>query len=114
MNLILPRISNRTSLLIAIAAFIIPIIIIEYPLLMSTGGLFPYPIDDSCIHLAIARNIAYHQVWGVSPHEFVSASSSVLYPLVLATVVRIFGVHLIIPFLVNVVAALALLAVMQR
>jgi len=114
MHLIQPAIKKNTVLLITIAVFLIPIIIVEYPLLQLTNGFFPYPIDDTCIHLAIAKNLAVHHVWGISPGEFVSAASSILYPLILAGTVKIFGAHLIIPFLVNVLAAIILLVVMQN
>ncbi len=110
MNLI----RQKTVLPLAIAAYLIPIVIIEYPLLVFTHGIFPYPIDDACIHLAIAKNIAFHQVWGVSPVEFTSAASSILYPLILAATVKIFGTHLVIPFLLNVIFTLILLTVIQK
>lgn len=110
MNFIQPK----TVLPIAIAVFLLPIIIIEIPILQFTHGDFAYPIDDTCIHLAIAKNLAFHQVWGVSPVEFTSAASSIVYPSLLAVIVKIFGAHLIIPFLVNFIVAIILLAVMQK
>lgn len=110
MNLITPR----SVLPIAMAAYLITIAIIVIPLLQYTQGAFPYPIDDTCIHLAIAKNLAIHHVWGVSPVEFTSAASSILYPLILAGVIKIFGAHLVIPFLLNVLFSLALLAVLRQ
>lgn len=47
------------------------------------AGTFEYPLDDVYIHLAMAEGIA-HGHYGVNPGEFVAASSSVLYPLLLA------------------------------
>lgn len=110
MNLI----QQRTVLPIAIAIFLLPIIIIEIPILQFTHGDFAYPIDDACIHLAIAKNLAFHQVWGVSPVEFTSAASSIVYPSLLAVIVKIFGAHLILPFLVNLVVGIVLLVVLQK
>jgi len=110
MNFIQPKM----VLPIAIAVFLLPIIIIEIPILQFTHGDFAYPIDDTCIHLAIAKNLAFHQVWGVSPVEFTSAASSIVYPSLLAIIVKIFGAHLIIPFLVNFVIAIVLLVVIQK
>src|SRR5258707_1248286 len=107
-------IQQRAVLPIAIAAFLIPIIIIEIPILQFTHWSFTYPIDDTCIHLAIAKNLAFHQVWGVSPVEFTSAASSIVYPLLLAAIVKIFGAHLVIPFLVNFAIGIILLVVIQR
>jgi hypothetical protein len=37
---------------------------------------FIYALDDSYIHLAIAKNLTRYGVWGLTPHEFASSSSS--------------------------------------
>jgi len=101
-------------LAIALLSFLLSLVFIEWGVLPNTNWVFAYPIDDTFIHLAIAKNLAFHQVWGISSHEFVSASSSLLYPLVLMTTVKIFGAHIIIPFVVNVLAGILLLLVVQR
>jgi hypothetical protein len=107
-------ISRRAVLPTAIAAFLIPVILIEYPILQFTHGVFAYPIDDTCIHLSIAKNLALHGVWGTYSGEFASAASSILYPLLLALTVKIFGAHLVIPIVVNLLASIILLAVIQK
>ncbi len=48
-----------------------------------TGGQFSYCLDDAYIHLAIAKNLALHHVWGATRFEFSSASSSPLWTLLL-------------------------------
>jgi hypothetical protein len=77
--------------------------------LHENAGVFVYPLDDAYIHLAVSRNLAVHGVWGISPSEFSGASSSPGWTLLLAAVVRIFGVHLLTPFVLNFVFALLLL-----
>jgi hypothetical protein len=114
MNTSKSLIGQKAVLPIAIAAFLLPIVIIEYPILQFTHGVFAYPIDDTCIHLAIAKNLALHNVWGTYSGEFTSASSSILYPLLLALVIKIFGAHLLIPLIVNILAAIVLLVVLQK
>lgn len=46
------------------------------------AGVFEYPLDDVYIHLAMAETIA-HGTYGVNTGEPASASSSILYPLLL-------------------------------
>ena len=72
-----------------------------------TGGAFCYPIDDPFIHLAMARRIAFDGIYGVS-HEFASASSSIVWPWLLAACARVFGDHTTTPFILNIVFAVLL------
>ena len=68
-------------------------------------GFFVYPLDDTYIHLALARNLALHQTWGIRPFQFASASSSPGWTLLLAAVDILVGPHLLTPLLLNVVFA---------
>ncbi len=74
-------------------------------------GVFVYPLDDSYIHMAIAKNIALHGVWGVSPHEFGNASSSPGYTVLLSAIYLITGPHVSTPLLLNVIFGLVFLYV---
>lgn len=56
-----------------------------------TGHHFVYPLDDTYIGMSIARNLALHGVWGVTPYAFNSASSSLIFPLLIAGTYRILG-----------------------
>jgi hypothetical protein len=107
-------ISQKWVLPIAIAVLLLPIAIIEYWVLQHTDGVFSYGLDDTFIHLAIGKNLALHGVWGASPHEFASASSSVLYPLLIAAIMKVTGPAAIIPFILNLLAAITLLIVVQK
>jgi len=101
-------------LAVALAAFITPVVIIEYHVLKATHGFFSYTFDDAFIHLSIAKNIAQHGIWSISPHEFTSASSSVLYPLLIAAVFKLSGPHTVIPFVLNLLAAIGFLIVLHQ
>ena len=81
--------------------------------LSLTGGSFHYPLDDAYIHMAIAKNLTLHGVWGVTRYEFSSASSSPLWTLILAAAFTAAGVREIIPFVLALAVSFALLAWMD-
>ena len=78
--------------------------------LKHTGGTYCYPIDDAFIHLAIARHLAFDGVYGVTKHAFAAASSSIVWPFLLALVDRVFGDHVTTPLVLNLVFGVALVA----
>ncbi|MBW2699395.1 MAG: hypothetical protein JRF33_01140 [Deltaproteobacteria bacterium] len=64
-----------------------------------------YPLDDPYIHLAMADSLAHHGVWGITPYEFTSSSSSPLWTSLLACSVFVFGNSEIIPLAWNLILA---------
>ena len=98
----------------ALVALVLPILLIELQVARLSGGTFMYPLDDTFIHMTVAKTLALHGNWGISAGEFESASSSVGYTLLLAGMFKVFSVHAYIPFLINLVAAVALLYVVDR
>ncbi|TDX01902.1 hypothetical protein [Dinghuibacter silviterrae] len=78
-----------------------------------TGGHWSYPLDDTYIHMALARNLAFFHNWGINHQDFGAASSSPLYTLLLAGLFKAFTIHICIPLLVNLVFAVVLLRVLQ-
>jgi hypothetical protein len=79
--------------------------------LRLTNGHVVYVLDDAYIHMAMAKNLAGHGVWGVTPLAFSSSSSSPLWVLILAAIDRVFGPATTAPLLLNVFSAFGLLAV---
>nr|MBP7636239.1 hypothetical protein [Candidatus Ozemobacteraceae bacterium] len=77
----------------------------------AANGIFVYALDDAYIHLTIGRTLAEHGVWGVSPREFSSASSSPLWTIILALWCRLFGVSDLAPLALNVLFGCLLIAV---
>ena len=106
--------SQKTVLFLVFAALLVPVAAIEYSVLRQSHGNFVYPLDDVFIHMALAKNLAFYHTWGISRYEFASASSSVLYTLLLAGLFRLFSVQVIIPFLINCITGLVLVASLQR
>jgi hypothetical protein len=98
------------GLAVGYAAALIYVLLI----LRQTGGRFIYNLDDAYIHLAIAKHIVRDGIYGVTPFEFSSSSSSILWPLLLAGVMKLFGNHEILPFLINLIAAGIFIAVLYR
>ncbi|MEE9457192.1 MAG: hypothetical protein V3W11_08580 [bacterium] len=79
--------------------------------LEGTDGHLVYALDDAYIHMAMAKNIALHGVWGVTRYGFSSTSSSPLWLLVLTACYYAFGVNGATPFILNVLFATAVCAV---
>jgi hypothetical protein len=78
--------------------------------LALTGGPLVYPLDDAYIHVAVARNLAEHGVWGVTRHGFTSSTSSLAWPLLLATAHAVFGAVEAMPLILNAIAGVLCLA----
>lgn len=69
---------------------------------LPPGNRYIYPLDDVYIHLALSRNFAQLGVWSVNTSGFDSASSSILYTLLLAFFIKIFGDWEYYPLLINI------------
>ncbi|HVS96521.1 MAG TPA: hypothetical protein VHE54_08535, partial [Puia sp.] len=69
------QLSPATVLILALIAVVVPVAAIEINVLRHTGGTFMYPLDDTFIHMALARNLSFHGNWGMNPYAFASASS---------------------------------------
>lgn len=68
----LPLWSAWAGLLLAVGAMLLSI-------LAACGGHLSYTLDDTYIHLSIARHLLEQGTWGVSYQEFVPAGSSPIY-----------------------------------
>jgi protein involved in polysaccharide export with SLBB domain len=85
-----------------------------YRSVLTRIGDYSYPVDDAFIQLSIARHLTFDGVYGVTKHGFTAASSSIIWPLLLATIDKVTGDHLLTPLVLNVVFAVVLLVVFQR
>ncbi|WP_234111434.1 hypothetical protein [Chryseobacterium sp. R2A-55] len=72
--------------------------------LLPKGERFVYPLDDAYIHLAIAKNFALNGAWSINATGFDSASSSILYTLLLSTLIKVFGDWEFYPLIINIAA----------
>ncbi len=87
--------------LLALGIFAATTAVVWGLILKKNGGKFVYTLDDPYIHMAIAKNVVQHGVWGVTAYQFSSSSSSPLWTLLLALLYGLFGVSEIIPFMLN-------------
>ena len=108
------KLSNLQVLLIALLALLIPVAWIEWRVLHYTHGVMAYPLDDTFIHMAIAKNLLVNHVWGITKFGFESASSSPFYTVLMTGLFKIFGVHTVIPLIINIIAGMLFLWAAQR
>lgn len=78
-----------------------------------TDGRLIYPLDDTYIHMAVARSLGFHGVWGVTRFDFSTSSSSLLWTLLLAAGQRV-TLSDWLPLILNLAAAVGLLAGADR
>ncbi|MBU0611316.1 MAG: hypothetical protein KKI08_25785 [Armatimonadetes bacterium] len=86
---------------VAVALVLLAVAGLYRIILARTQGEFTYCLDDTYIHLAIAKNLAAHGVWGVTQQSFSGASSSPLWTVLLTVAFLVFGNHAIIPLVLN-------------
>lgn len=101
-------------LVLSLCALIVPIVLIEMNVLKSTNGILIYPLDDTYIHMSIAKNLALYNNWGISANQFQSASSSILYTILLSALFKLFSVNTLIPFIINLTAGIVLIFAIQQ
>ena len=73
-----------------------------------------YIIDDPYIHMAIAKNLALHGVYGVTRFEWTGASSSPLWTCLLGGLYFLFGVRTWLPLVLNILSACGTLILIDR
>ena len=101
-------------LIISLSVVIIITALVFFLSYQNTDGIFVYSLDDAYIHLAYAKNIFLHNVWGITSHGFTSTTSSPLWTLLITAVFFLTGINIYIPFIFNVLISLALVLVIFR
>jgi hypothetical protein len=88
------------------AVFLASLLVALRSALRLTDGRLIYALDDSYIHMAVARTFAEHGIWGCTPFHFSSSSSSLLWTFGLGVAYRVLQVSDWTPLLTNVAFAL--------
>lgn len=87
--------------------------VLEYFTFRKTNHVFCYPLDDTFIHLAVAKNAALHGNWGVSASEWVSTSSSPLFTGLLTMMIKLVGTNVFLPLVLAIAGSLIMIGAMQ-
>jgi hypothetical protein len=107
------RVSYGPALFAAVPYLVISVIvlIVSY---RTSDHHYIYALDDTYIGMAMAKNLAMHGVWGVTPFGFTSSDSSLLFPILLAALYRVGGVNQGAPLALSWCFGLASIFAAQR
>ena len=95
------------------AAYGASVALVVVALLWWLDGHLVYVLDDAAIHLSVADRLAHDGTWGVVPGHFESASSSPLWTVLVSAGLLVAGpAAQWVPLALNVVAGLAVVAVL--
>lgn len=100
---------HRWPLLLAACSLIAVFAVQVAAVSRATHGQQWFILDDPYIQASIARNLLRYHSYGVAPHVFAAASSSIVWPFLLALIFAIFGVHAGLILALNFVLSLAAL-----
>src|SRR3954464_5593491 len=93
--------NKNLSFVSGICFLLLLVLILEFLTLRITNGVFCYPLDDTFIHMVVAKNVSLHGNWGVTSNQWVSTSSSPLYTALLSLCYTIFGVNDYLPAILS-------------
>ena len=68
-----------------------------------TQGEIIYPLDDTYIHMAVAKNFVEHHVWGITQYAFSSSTTSPLWTALLAVGYLLWGPNQLLPLILNTI-----------
>src|SRR5580698_1633389 len=98
----------------ATAAYFVALGVLLSLILRRTHGHQLYPLDDTYIHAAVAKNLALHGVYGITRYHSSFPCSSILWPFLIAFTFLIVGVHVWVPFVLNIAISLFILWFARR
>ncbi len=91
------------SFLISLILFFAVCLGYYFYVISRTDGHYVYFIDDTYIHLSMAKNFAFYKVWGITKYQFSSTSSSPIFTYILSLLIKFFGNSDQLPLYFNVI-----------
>ncbi len=85
-----------------------------FVVLPGTGDRYVYMLDDTYIHLAVAKHFAQDGVWGITKYLFSSTSSSPLFTFLISACIAAFGNSEFIPLYMNAGFGVALVYLLSQ
>jgi len=104
------KVFNHWPLLGVLLVYTVIMIELIIGVVSQTNGPFIYPMDDTYIHMAIAKNASEHGVWGITRYQFSSSTSSPLWTLLLTVLYSVFWVDDRFPLVMTLAVSPALIA----
>ena len=102
-------IKKHWPIIAALGIFWATIVVILVLSARQNQGHFIYALDDSYIHMSMAKNFAQHGVWGINKSEFTSSSSALLWTLLLSLIYFFIGLNEFAPFILSLIFGTLLL-----
>ncbi|MBN2356156.1 hypothetical protein JXO59_08585, partial [candidate division KSB1 bacterium] len=97
---------QRWILLAIFVLFSILLSVFVYAAYIANDGHIIYVLDDTYIHMAMAKNIVEYGVFGITPYRVSATSSSPFWTLLLALLYGIFGKSEWLPLFLNYLSGL--------
>lgn len=101
------------SFLLSFTLFFSVCLVYYFNSVLKTDGHYIYLLDDAYIHLAMAKNFALYEVWGMTKYQFSSTSSSPLFTYILSILIKAFGNNDQIPLYFNVIFSIGILYILS-
>jgi hypothetical protein len=99
-------IKRHKMLFIALFLYLLSMAAFLLVSLSLNQGQFVYALDDPYIHMSISKNLVCHGSWSANNVNFTSTSSAPLWTLIISAAYFIFGINVIVSFVLNVLFGL--------
>jgi hypothetical protein len=93
---------------------LVSVCLVEYAAMKKTGNHFSYPLDDTFIHMAMAKNLAFNGTWGINANDYSATSSSPLFTALLSLLVKVFSANVFLPLVLASIGTCLLVVAMNK